>query len=116
MSEHFATFINNFELPVNIETCQQIGFGFNEMKNITVKPGEKIIMGSDSGEWLINSYIYDKNICDQWTKSGYENILGQKIGKFRDFPCVRGEYKWLFNTDFEIFYDKVEKTAIFSKK
>jgi hypothetical protein len=116
MSEHLATFINNFELPVNIETWQKLHFGLSQMKSITVKPGEKIIMGSDTGEWLINSYIFDKNICDQWTKSGYETSLGQVIGKFRDDSCIRCEYKWLFNTDFEIVYDKVEKTAIFSKK
>jgi hypothetical protein len=116
MSEHFATFINNFELPIIIETWQNLCFGFNEMKSIIVKPGEKISMGSDTGEWLINSYIYDKNICDQWTKSGYKASLGQVIGKFRDVPCIRGEYKWLFHTDFEIIYDKVEKTATFSKK
>jgi hypothetical protein len=63
MSEHFATFINNSELPVVIETWQMLCFGLAEMKSITVKPGEKITMGSNTGEWLINSYLFDKDMC-----------------------------------------------------
>ena len=116
MATHFATFINNFELPVNIETWQPICFGFSEMKIITVNPGEKIIMGSETGEWLINSFIYDKDICHQWKATGYESSLGQVIGKFRDQPCIRGDYSWMCIDDFIIVYDKVEKTATFSKK
>jgi hypothetical protein len=116
MSEHFATFINNFELAVNIETWQILCFGLSEMKSITVKPGEKIIMGSETGEWLINSFIYDKDICNQWTNSGHETSLGQEIGKFRNKPCAKDEYSWTYHNDFEIVYDKVEQTATFSKK
>lgn len=116
MSEHFATFINNSELPVNIETWQTLCFGLAEMKSITVKPGEKITMGSNTGEWLINSYLFDNDMCDQWRASTYKSSLGQDIGKFRDHACIRGDYSWMYHDDFEIVYDKAEKVAIFSKK
>jgi len=117
MSEHFATFINSSSLPVNIETWQTLCFGLiNEMKRITVKPGEKIIMGSETGEWLINSFIFDRDICHQWRAAGYGSSLGQEIGKFRDHPCIRRQYSWMYHDDFEIVYNKEEQVAIFSKK
>jgi hypothetical protein len=117
MSEHFATFINNFTLSIVIETWQTLCFGFiSEMKRVIVRPGEKIIMGSDTGEWLINSFIFDKDICDQWIAAGYKSSLGQYIGKFRDSPCIRCDYSWMYRDEFVIVYDKAERIAIFSKK
>jgi len=116
MSEHYATFINNFSLPIIIETWQVLCFGLSEMKSITVNPREKIIMGSITGEWFINSLITDKDTRRKWKSSGYESRLGQEIGKFRNKPCMRGEYSWVYNNDFEIVYDTAEQVAIFSKK
>ena len=85
------------------------------MKNKTVRPGEKISMSSETGEWIVNTYFYDKLLCEEWKKSGNGSILGKEIGKFSEDSCVRGKYKWMFNNDFEIIYDKNEKTATFSK-
>ena len=115
MATHFVTFINNSPLPINIETWQPHMFGFlSEMKTQTVKPGEKISMGSETGEWETNTYLYDKTMCDEWIAAGYEKNLGQVIGKFRDEPCIKGEYTWLYNNDFEIVYNS--GTVTFSKK
>ena len=114
MATHFVTFINNSPLSINIETWQPMFFGFlSEMKSQTVKPGEKIIMASETGEWLTNSFLYDKNTCDEWIAAGFQSSLGQVIGKFSDKPCINGEHTWMCNNNFKIEYKN--GIATFSK-
>lgn len=116
MEKHLTTFINNSPLPINIETWQSILFGYmSEMISQTVKPGEKIMMVSDTGEWIINTNFYNKPTCDEWIAIGHEKNLGKEIGKFRNKPCAQGNYNWMYNNDFQIIYNNTEGIATFSK-
>ena len=83
MSSHYTTFINGSPLPVVLTTWQPIFGGLlSECKNVIVNPNEKKTLASETGEWSINTYFYDKNICDEWKSAGCGSILGKDIGKF----------------------------------
>jgi hypothetical protein len=84
------------------------------MNSFVVKEKESIVMNSETGEWFVNNYLIDKDMRDKWTNSGYK--LGENIGKFRNKPCLKGNYSWLYHDDFQIIYDSVTNVAAFSKK
>jgi hypothetical protein len=113
-NNYSVTFVNNSDLPVCLETWQQMLFGISEMVSLVVKENEHIVMSSETGEWFVNNYLFDKDICTKWTHSGYK--LGETIGKFRNKPCIKGNYAWLYHDDFQIVYDIVNNLATFSKK
>ena len=115
MIPHYVTFVNASALPINIETWQYCFFGFSEMKLKLVNPGEKIFMASETGEWLINTYFYDREIREKWISSGYKENLEQVIGKFKDEPYAKDRgYSWMCTNKFEIIY--TNGVAIFQKK
>ena len=99
-NEYFITIINESPLPINVETWQSLSFGLSEMKSILIKPGERQIMVSETGEWFINTFIFDKAMCEEWIKAGY--TPGKVLGKFRSEPAIRGENVWLCDDDFKI--------------
>ena len=113
MPKYVVTFINKTPLPILIETWQPlcihgvtIGIGLSEVKSQLVNPGESIIMDSESGEWLTNTYFYDKNVCKIWIDYGYEHRLNQVIGNCRVHPYASNllKHSWMCNNDFEIIY------------
>jgi hypothetical protein len=71
-------------------------------------------ISSDTGEYFLDTYIYNKEMCDKWKAAGYQP--GDTMGKFRDHPDYRGEYAWNVHDDFKIIYDKEKRTSTFSKK
>ena len=71
-------------------------------------------MVSETGEWYINTFFYDKKICDDWISAGYNHRLGEVIGKFRDESYGKNQYSWMCNDDFVIVYCK--GIVSFSKK
>ena len=101
-NEYFVTIINECDIPVNVETWQNLCFIFSEMKSITLKPGQRKTMSSETGEWFINTYVFDKELCNQWIIAGY--TPGKVIGKFRIYPAISGENIWMFANDFKIVY------------
>ena len=72
------------------------------MKSITVNPGETVTMGSETGEWLLNTYFIDNLSRNKLTTFGYST--GQVIGRFRYKPYANNMYAWMCNKDFEILY------------
>jgi hypothetical protein len=111
-NKYIATIINESHLTINVETWQHLYFGLSEMKSITIKPGDQTIMSSETGEWFINTFIFDKELCNQWIIAGY--TPGKVIGKFRIEPAINGENIWMCDNDFRIDY--VNGIAKFSKK
>ena len=114
MTTYFTTFLNASSLPINIETWQPAFFGFlSTVTTQTVRPGEQIIMSSETGEWLLNSFFIDKDMCDIWTTTttGNAHNLGRVIGKFHN---EKNKYSHMCTNDFEIKY--INGTATFSKK
>jgi len=111
-NEYFITIINETPLPINIETWRCISFGLSEMKNITLKKGERKILSSETGEWFVNTYFNDKFMCEEWDNAGY--TPGKIIGKFSSEPAIRGENVWMVEDDFKIVcFNGIAK---FSKK
>jgi hypothetical protein len=112
--KRFPTFINNTNLSVNIETWQIHRLGIDESISKLVLPGKKIRLISSTGEWLLNTYLFDKKLCDEWTSAGY--TVGNTVGKFRNSPCARGNYSWMYEKGLDIIYDPLKRTATFIKK
>ena len=108
------TFTNEFDAPVSIETWQTVSPGLSEIRYFIVKRGQTIALNSSKGEWCIENYLSDKDMQQQWKKMGYK--LGQQFGKFRNEPCARGNYSWVFHTDFELLYNDKNKHCVFRKK
>ena len=107
-SHYYTTFINRSPLPVILTTWQPIFGGLlSECKNVNVKPSEKKTMASETGEWTINTYFYDKNSCGEWKAAGCASILGKDICTFSVHPLVNGKYSWFYDCDnkFHIVYD-----------
>jgi len=112
MTMYTTTFQNATLVPINIETWQPAFFGLLSTVNMkTVKSGEKITMSSETGEWLLNSYFIEKDICDTWITSGNTNNLGKFIGKFWN---EKNKHSFMLTDDFEIKY--INGIATFLKK
>ena len=116
MSQDSVTFTNKSNLPIILETIQQISHRMSVMKSVIVKSGETITLLSSTGEWLLDTYICDTEMVNEWLDAGYK--VGTTIGKFRNKPCARGDYSWMFEykNNFQIVYDKDTNTATFSNK
>jgi hypothetical protein len=99
-NKYVVTIINESPITINVETWQSVFFGLSEMKSITLKHGEEQIMSSETGEWIINTFIFDKELCNQWIVAGY--TPGNVIGKFRIHPAINGENTWMCDNDFKI--------------
>jgi hypothetical protein len=112
MSKISVTFTNNTSLSINIETWQMIDNGLSQMKETTVNPGCTIVMDSQTGEWILNTYLYNQEMCNEWLNKEYET--GEVIGKFRNTPCVEGKYSYMYNDNFQIIYNIDDCSAIFS--
>jgi hypothetical protein len=109
-----VSFTNEFDAPVSIETWQNLTPGISEMRYFIVKCGETVMLNSSTGEWYIENYVSDKTMKQQWRQLGYS--LGQRFGKFRNEPCARGDYSWVFHKDFELVYNNSSKNCVFRKK
>ena len=100
----YITFANESPLAINIETWQPMFAGFmSEMKLQLVRPGERVVMGSETGEWYMNTYFCDKELSDEWERAGYR--AGDVIGKFREQPYMSkpgGGNSWFCNEDFMV--------------
>ena len=113
--KNIPIFINNSGLPINIETFQPTGiYGMESLNNVLVKSGEQTILPSTTGEWYLQTYL-DTKYADEWKAQGF--TPGDRVGKFRDKPCFRGDYSWMSydNSPFDIIYDKEKRTATFIK-
>jgi len=110
LAKRFPTFINNSGLPINLETWQSKGFGYEEMVSKLVLPGKKEVLPSSTGEWYLNTFLA-KEMCDQWKAAGFRT--GDSVGKFRDKSSASGDYSWMDEDGFDIIYDPKTRTATF---
>ena len=89
-----ATFKNNTEYPIIVESWKTKMRGLEEYTGVTVLPGETITMISSVGEWGLSSLFGDKEHIDKWEKAGL--YFTSRIAKFRTEPCFNGDYTWNF--------------------
>ena len=99
---YFIEFTNDSPLPINIETWQRRFLFLSEVKSITVRPGETINMGSETGEWMLNTYFTDRSMDTEWNSAGHPP--GEVIGRFTDKPHLY-KFNWMCNPDFEVIYN-----------
>lgn len=103
-TEH-VIFYNNTYLPIMIETWV---YNNPNLTHIVIEPFEKLQLHSCTGEWYINCRFTEDSRKLLW-KQFYTNnhsILQSSyyLGKFRNTPCIRGDYSWLENDWFECIY------------
>jgi len=113
MFRHLITFINNTSLAINIATWFNEDY-LSEYITTLVLSNSSVEICSETGEYYLDTYLYDQTLCDEWQSAGYK--LGNEMGKFRDHPSYSGEYAWNVHEDFEIVFDPKKSTATFSKK
>ncbi len=97
-----TSFTNNSLLPVSLETWQCSGTYVSKLNAIYVESGETSSMPSETGEWYVTNYIYDSKMRNKWNTAGYNT--GFEIGKFRNTPCVKGDFVWTYSKDFQLEY------------
>jgi hypothetical protein len=118
MNNHSITFINQTNLSINIETFEKVLPGLCEMKTICVNSNETISMISETGEWILENYLFDTKMCNEWEKIGVPP--GETIGIIRDKSCYTGEFCWLYRDKleliFELNYNSSTKTATLTQK
>jgi hypothetical protein len=114
MPRHLITFFNNTSFPINIATWNNLDFTFSEYITTLVPANTTAEIRSETGEYFLDTYLFNKEMCDEWKAAGYK--LGNEMGKFRDHPSYSGDYAWNVHDDFEIVYDPEKRTGTFSKR
>jgi hypothetical protein len=109
------TLKNKSKFPIVIEAWQTVTYNLSELETKVVKPGEKITIKSEDGEWFIQTYLH----ADEWRAAKY--IPGQTIGKIREEPITKEKtgkletYAWLYmyENDFKLKYNSKTRVATF---
>jgi hypothetical protein len=90
----YINFHNNTSEDIIIEAWKEISCSLSSFDSKIIGPGEKHIIYSSVGEWIINN------------KKFY------RIGKFRSDPCASGNYFWLDEDGYECVYTESNKNDI----
>ena len=90
----YINFHNNTSRDIIIEAWKEITNGLSSFESKNIGAGEKTIIYSSVGEWIIN----DNQFC--W------------IGKFRSDPCASGNYSWVNQYDYECIYSETNENDI----
>jgi hypothetical protein len=114
MSTQTALFINKTDLPIMVEAFNQVGVdsGLNKLVSVLVMPNEECKIRSITGEWFLTTYFNDSKYKKMWADKNMRDICD--IGKFRNDPCIQGEYSWLETDLFKVSYLDNVKTFSFS--
>jgi hypothetical protein len=97
---HIAVFFNNTPFPVMVEGTIEIMPGLNKLDSILVEPGETCNIKSITGEWFVNTYFKEIKYRVPWARNKLNNMY--EIGKFRNEPCIYGDYSWMETDKFTI--------------
>ena len=97
MSIQSALFINETYLPIEVSGLIQVMSGLNKLDSKIVMPNEESIIISITGEWFLN-------IPPEYSKMWEKIETGYSIGKFRNSPCIRGDYSWMDTDNFIITF------------
>ena len=96
------TFTNDTNIPVQVSTFLAPINGISSQKNIIVQSNTTVSLDSCTGEWDVNTFIYDNINIQKLIKNEYP--YGFDIGKFRNKPSASGHYSWIYHDDFHLFY------------
>ena len=102
MSIKTAPFINETDLPIEVSGLIQVLPGLNKLDSIVVMPNEKCTIRSITGEWFLTTHFNESKYRVMWAEKKMETMY--TIGKFRNEPCIRGDYSWMDTDIFTVTY------------
>lgn len=101
MSIQTALFINETDLPVEVSGLIQVMVGLNKLDSIVVMPNEESTIRSITGEWFLSIPYNDSKYRVMWAEKKMNNTM-YSLGKFRNSPCMRGDYVWMDTDTFTV--------------
>ena len=120
MEKHSIIFINKTDISVNISTWQPYikyvnnrKIIFNDLSSYNSfisKKNESIKILSQTGEWIIDTYLREPEDLEEMIKAGYKKH--GEIGKITDCPYSTGDYSLIYDDKFQILYDNGNATLI----
>ena len=106
-----AKFINQTNLPIMVDGLVKVMEGLNKLETKVVKGNEECIITSITGEWFINTFFNDRELKKIWILNKLNHI--SNIGKFRNSPCISGEYSWMDVDEFIITHEEEDGVHTF---
>jgi len=103
IKEQTCNFINNTDFPIMVDGLIHVMSGLNKLGSILVMPHEECTITSITGEWFLNTFFQESEYKKPWTINKMSNYYS--IGKFRNTPCVQGDYSWMDYDDFTVSFD-----------
>ncbi len=103
MAIQTAIFINETDLPIEVSGLIQIIPGLNKLDSKVVLPNEESIILSLTGEWFLGTHFNDSKYRVMWAEKKMETMYS--LGKFRNTPCIRGDYSWMNTDNFTVTFD-----------
>lgn len=113
-------FENQTDLPIILETWKPISSGLSSTFDTIIESKEIKTIISSTGEWKLHIMFSDKESISKWdlyykTKNlNSSKYIDPYLGKFRNNPCLMGNYAWLDTNNFEITFDKSQNKVIFN--
>ena len=90
-------------LPVIVSSWRKVMDGLSEYIDVTVLPETEVVVKSEVGEWIMGSQFYNEEKNKIWKDAGLYN--DSRIAKFRNTPCVLGDYTWNYTDEFILTYE-----------
>jgi hypothetical protein len=90
----YINFHNNSSQDIIIEAWKEITNGLSSFESKIIGAGEKTIIYSSVGEWIINDNEF------------------YRIGKFRSESCASGSYSWIEQDEYECIYSETNENDI----
>lgn len=106
-----AKFINQTNLPVNINWIIKVMEGINKLDSLIINEKEECIITSINGEWFINTYFNDIKYNNKWIINHMQNIY--KIGTIKINPANIDEYYLIENDKFNVIREEDKGMYIF---
>ena len=103
MSIQTAIFINETDLPIEVSGLIQVMPGLNKLDSKVVLPNEESTILSLTGEWFLSTHFNESKYRVMWAEKKMDTI--SSLGKFRNSPCIRGEYSWMETDHFTVTFD-----------
>ena len=127
---HSILFTNNSKMSILLETWMELLHNneVHKLYEIVIHPQENVEIYSSTGEWYIHHrFEKTKNtknarLNQEWfdfyksktTKLDDNKILiPYRLGKFRDKPCIQGDFCWIESEYFQAKY--VDGVIIFEE-
>ena len=103
----YIHFHNATPFPLMIDTWID-----TSQKSIKILPNYLALLHSSVGEWHMNTMFPDRKDRELWRQyKGLEKFT--HIGKFRNKPCIQGNYVWMeYDKPFHCIYSEMKESKV----